>query len=68
MSIWARFEDLVLEYMEARVTEMLDQGDVTSPKVIARVREDAAWSASRAVVRFQAKEINEKVGQNQHGS
>jgi hypothetical protein len=62
MSIWARFEDLVLEYMEARVTEMLDQGDVTSPKVIARVREDAAWSASRAVVRFQAKEIVGKPG------
>jgi hypothetical protein len=57
MSLWARFEDLVLEYMEARVAEMLDQGDVTSPKVIARVREDAAWSASRAGARFQAKNV-----------
>jgi hypothetical protein len=32
MSIWQRFEDLVLEYMESRVSELLDQGDVTSPK------------------------------------
>jgi hypothetical protein len=54
MSLWARFEDLVLEYMEARVAEMLDRGDVTSPKVIAHVRETAAWAAERAVARFQA--------------
>jgi hypothetical protein len=54
MSLWAGFEDLVLEYMEARVAEMLDRGDVTSPKVIAHVRETAAWAAERAVARFQA--------------
>jgi hypothetical protein len=30
MAIWDRFKDLVLEFMEARVSELLDQGDVTS--------------------------------------
>jgi hypothetical protein len=34
--------------MEARVAELLDQGGVTSPKVIANVRETAAWAADRA--------------------
>jgi hypothetical protein len=54
MSLWQKYEDLVLEYMENRVSEMLDQGDVTSPKVIAHVRETAAWAAERAIARFQA--------------
>jgi hypothetical protein len=54
MAVWDRFESLVLEYMESRVSEMLDQGDVTSPKVIAHVRETAAWAAERAIARFQA--------------
>ena len=43
MSLWQKYEDLVLEFMESRVSELLDQGDVTSPKVIANVRETAAW-------------------------
>jgi hypothetical protein len=55
MSCWQRFEDLVLEFMETRVSELLDQGDVTSPRVIANVRETAAWSAERAIARFQAE-------------
>ena len=57
--MWSRFEDLILEYMENRVSEILDQGDVTSPKVIAHVRETAAWAAERAVARFQAAEVGE---------
>jgi hypothetical protein len=55
MAVWSKFEDLILEFMEARVSELLDQGDVTSPKVIAHVRETAAWAAERAVARFQAE-------------
>jgi hypothetical protein len=62
MSIWQRFEDLVLEYMESRVTELLDQGDVTSPKVIAHVRETAAWAAERAIARFAAAECGDNPG------
>ena len=54
MAIWDHFEFLILEYMETRVSELLDQGDVTSPKVIANVREMAAWAAERAIARFQA--------------
>jgi hypothetical protein len=57
MSLWARFEDLVLEYMEARMTEMLEQGDVNpTPGLIANVRDAAAFHAERAVARFQAAE------------
>jgi hypothetical protein len=56
MSIWEKYEDLVLEFMERRVAELLTQGDVvTSPKVIANVRETAAWAAERAIARFQAE-------------
>ena len=33
MAVWSKFEDLILEFMEARVSELLDQGGVTSPKV-----------------------------------
>ena len=47
MSLWQKYEDLVLEFMESRVSELLDQGDVTSPKVIAHVRETAAWAAEK---------------------
>jgi hypothetical protein len=54
MSLWQKYEDLVLEFMESRVSELLDQGDVTSPKVIANVWETAAWAAERAIARFQA--------------
>jgi hypothetical protein len=54
MSLWEKFEDLTLEFLERRVAELLDQGDVTSPKVIAHVRETAAWAAERAIARFQA--------------
>ena len=57
--MWSRFEDLILEYMENRVSEILDQGDVISPKVIAHVRETAAWAAERAVARFQAAEVGQ---------
>jgi hypothetical protein len=61
MSLWSKYEDLVLEFMETRVAELLDQGDVTSPKVIANVRETAAWAAERAIVRFQAGNVGENL-------
>jgi hypothetical protein len=62
MAIWDRFEDLVLEFMERRVSELLEQGDVTSPKVIANVRETAAWAAERAVARSDG-ECGGKLGE-----
>jgi hypothetical protein len=56
-TIWEHFESLVLEFMESRVSELLTQGDVApSPKVIAHVRETAAWSAEKAIARFMAAE------------
>ena len=62
MSIWEKFEDLTLEFMERRVTELLTQGDVTaSPKLIATVREDAVWAATRAIARFQAGNVGENL-------
>jgi hypothetical protein len=51
MGVWDRFEALVLERMEARVSELLEQGGVTSPKAIAHVRETAAWAAEQAIAR-----------------
>jgi hypothetical protein len=54
MGFWGRFEDLLLDFMEARVAELLEQGGVTSPKAIAHVRETAAWAAEQAIARFQA--------------
>ncbi len=63
MSLWSKYEDLVLEFMETRVSELLDQGDVTSPKVIAHVRETAAWAAGRAIARFKAESGAQKLGE-----
>ncbi len=60
MCLWEKFEDLTLEFLERRVAE--GQGDVTSPKVIANVRETAAWAAERAVARFQAGNGVQKLG------
>ena len=55
MAIWDRFESLILEFMEARVAELLSQGDVVAtPALVARVRGDAVWAAKRAIARFQA--------------
>jgi hypothetical protein len=55
MAIWDRFESLILEFMEARVAELLSQGDVVAtPELVARVRGDAVWAAERAIARFQA--------------
>jgi hypothetical protein len=66
MTVWEHFESLVLEFMEARTSELLTQGDVASdPKLIARIRADAAWSAERAVMRFQAREV---AGRRRHES
>jgi hypothetical protein len=62
MGFWGRFEDLILDFMEARVSELLDQGDVTSPKAIAHVRETAAWAAEQAIARFQAGSGARKLG------
>jgi hypothetical protein len=62
-TIWEHFEDLTLQFLEDRTSELLTQGDVTpSPKVVAHIRETAAWAAERAVARFQAKEGVEKLG------
>jgi hypothetical protein len=67
MSLWTRFEDLVLEYMEARVAEMLEQGDVNpTPRLIANVREAAAFHADLAVARFQANNGVGKPGGKAH--
>jgi hypothetical protein len=60
MAIWNRFEDLILAYMESRLAELLNEGDfVASPKVVAHVRETAAWAAERAIARFQARDVGE---------
>jgi hypothetical protein len=62
-TIWGHFESLVLEFLEDRTSELLSQGDVArSPMIIARVREDAAWAAERAIARFQAAEGVNKAG------
>ena len=60
MAIWDHFESLVLEFMEARVAELLNRGDV-SPKVTAHVRQTAAWAAERAIARFQAANVGENL-------
>ena len=63
MAIWDRFESLILEFMEARVAELLSQGDVVAtPELVARVRGDAVWAAERAIARFQAREGGENLG------
>jgi hypothetical protein len=63
MTIWQKFEDLTLQFLEDRTLELLSQGDVApDPKLIARIREDAAWAASRAVARFQAAEGAQSLG------
>jgi hypothetical protein len=63
MSLWQKYEDLVLEFMEDRVSELLTQGDVSpTPRLIAHVRETAAWAAERAVARFQAGNGVQKPG------
>lgn len=55
MTIWEHFEAVVLQFLEDRTSELLTQGDVApDPKLIARVREDAAWAAERAIARFRA--------------
>lgn len=56
MTIWEHFESLVLEFLEDRTLELLTQGDVNvaDPRLVARIREDAAWAAERAVARFHA--------------
>jgi hypothetical protein len=66
-TIWEHFESLVLQFLEDRTSELLTQGDVApSPKLIATVRSDAAWSAERAIARFQAGEIPQKPAEKAH--
>jgi hypothetical protein len=68
MTLWEHFESLVLEFMEARVAEILTQGDVApDPKLVARIREDAAWAAERAIARFQASNGAQNTG-GKHGN
>ncbi len=63
MAIWDHFESLILEFMEARVAELLSQGDVVAtPELVARVRGDAVWAAERAIARFQAGNGVQKPG------
>jgi hypothetical protein len=67
MAIWDHFESLVLEFMEARVAELLNQGDVVAtPELVARVRGDAVWAAERAIARFKAARRWRKPGKNPH--
>jgi hypothetical protein len=62
-TVWEHFESLVLQFLEDRTCELLTQGDVASdPKLIARIRESAAWAADRAVARFIAAEGVQKLG------
>jgi hypothetical protein len=62
-TIWEHFESLVLEFMEARVAELLTQGDVVAtPELVARVRDDAVLAAERAIARFQAGNGVQKPG------
>jgi hypothetical protein len=62
-TVWEHFESLVLQYLEDRTFEILHQGDVAQdPRLIARVRQDAAWAAELAIVRFRAREGVEKLG------
>jgi hypothetical protein len=65
-TIWQRFEDLTLQFLEDRTSELLTQGDVNpTPKLVARIREDAAFHADLAVARFQAKNVGGKLGKKQ---
>jgi hypothetical protein len=67
-TIWEHFESLILEYMENRVSELLTQGDVApSPRVVAHVRETAAWAAEKAIARFVAAEGANNL-EKKHGS
>jgi hypothetical protein len=62
-TIWEHFENLTLQFLEDRTSELLSQGDVKpSRQLTARVREDAAWAAERAVARFQAADVGENLG------
>jgi hypothetical protein len=55
-TIWEHFESLVLQFLEDRTSELLTQCDVApDPRLVARIRQDAAWAAERAVARFQAE-------------
>jgi hypothetical protein len=61
-TVWEHFESLVLQFLEDRTSELLTRGDVaSSPKLVAHVRETAAWSASRAVARFQLANDDSRV-------
>jgi hypothetical protein len=54
-TIWEHFESLVLQFLEDRVAELLTQGDVSpDPRLVARIREDAAFHADLAAARFRA--------------
>lgn len=62
-TVWEHFEDLTLRFLEDRTSELLTQGDVApDPRLIARIRADAAYSADRAVARFQAAEGVKNLG------
>jgi hypothetical protein len=62
-TIWEHFESLVLQFLEDRTSELLSQGDVKpSRQLTARVREDAAWAAERAIARFQSANVGENSG------
>jgi hypothetical protein len=65
MGFWQKFEDLLLERMESQIAELLNQGDVTSPRTIAHVRETAAWAAEQAIARFMAESGARKLGARQ---
>ena len=65
MAIWDHFESLVLQFLEDRTSELLTQGDVSpDPRLVARIREDAAFHAASGVARFRANNGAEKAGES----
>jgi hypothetical protein len=56
MDIWSRYEEQILKYMEARVSDLLAQsGGTNSPWVVSEVRQAAAWAGEEAIRKFKAK-------------
>jgi hypothetical protein len=56
MGIWDRFEGLILQYMESRTADLLDQcGGASSPWVVRETRDAAAFAAEQAIAKFRAK-------------
>jgi hypothetical protein len=56
MDIWSRFEEQILKYMEAQVSQLLAKVDgANSPWVVSETREAAAFAAEQAIAKFRKK-------------